>query len=412
LSTTTSDTDTTSTRSRGERARVVWTAAVTFAFTVTMFGTTLPTPLYGLSRLKFGFSELMITVIFATYAVGVLIALLLLGGLSDTVGRRRLLLPGLALSMLSAVVFLLAAGLPWLLAGRMLSGLSAGIFTGTATATIVDFAAPTQRERATMIATVANMGGLGLGPLISGIVSELGGPPLRTIFWLDLVLLVPATIGILAMPEPIAVRGRPHLRIQKPAVPPELRPIYLRAGLAGFAGFAVFGLFTSVAPAFLAEGLGVTSRAVVGAVVCSAFAASTVGQLSLRLMSDQVGLIAGCGALIAGMVLLATGLATSSLALLVSGCVVAGFGQGFTFRAGLTSLTTRTAAAQRGSVASSFFVVCYVAISIPVIAVGFMADTVGIRAAGITFAAIVAVLAVVVLTMLARMPVGAPATAR
>ena len=90
-------------------------AATALAFAVAMVGTTLPTPLYVLYRERFGFSELMITVIFATYAAGVIAALLLFGRLSDEIGRRRLLLPGLGLSALSAVCFLTANGLPLLL---------------------------------------------------------------------------------------------------------------------------------------------------------------------------------------------------------------------------------------------------------------------------------------------------------
>jgi MFS family permease len=102
----------------------------------------------------FGFSEFMVTVIFATYAGGVIGALLLFGRLSDQVGRRRALLPGLALSGLSAVSFLLAHGLAPLLLGRVLSGLSAGIFTGTATAALVDLAGPEGRARASLVATM------------------------------------------------------------------------------------------------------------------------------------------------------------------------------------------------------------------------------------------------------------------
>src|SRR2546428_4966125 len=139
-------------------------AAAAYAFAVTMLGTALPTPLYAIYRSEFGFSELMVTVVFATYAAGVIAALLLAGHLSDEIGRRRALLPGLAFSALSAVVFLLADGLGLLIAGRVLSGLSAGIFTGTATATLLDLAPPEQRGRATLVATVANIGGLGLGP--------------------------------------------------------------------------------------------------------------------------------------------------------------------------------------------------------------------------------------------------------
>ena len=133
-------------------------AATALALGVGMMGTTLPTPLYALYRQRFGFSELMITVIFAAYAGGVIAALLLLGRLSDQIGRRRMLLPALGFSALSACVFLLADGLPLLLAGRIVSGFSAGIFTGTATATLVDLAPPERRGRATLGAAVANMG--------------------------------------------------------------------------------------------------------------------------------------------------------------------------------------------------------------------------------------------------------------
>src|SRR4051794_35306973 len=166
-------------------------ASAAFALAIAMLGTTLPTPLYGLYREKFGFSELMITVIFATYAAGVIASLLLFGRLSDQVGRRRMLLPALALAGLSALAFLLADGLPLLLVGRILSGLTAGIFTGTATATLVDLAAPERRTRATLLATIANMGGLGCGPLLAGVLSQWAGSPLRLPFWVYLALLVP-----------------------------------------------------------------------------------------------------------------------------------------------------------------------------------------------------------------------------
>ena len=54
-------------------------AALAAAFAITMLGTTLPTPLYPLYAAKFGFGELLSTVIFAVYAVGVTVGLLLFG---------------------------------------------------------------------------------------------------------------------------------------------------------------------------------------------------------------------------------------------------------------------------------------------------------------------------------------------
>jgi MFS family permease len=376
--------------------------AAAFALAIGMMGTTLPTSLYGLYRQRFGFSELMITVIFATYAVGVIASLLLFGRLSDQIGRRRVLLPGLTLSALSAVCFLTASGLPLLLVGRVLSGLSAGIFTGTATATLIDLAPAGRRARATLVATVANMGALGSGPLLGGLLSQWAGSPLRLTFWVDLALLVPAVIGIWAMPEPITSTRHPQLRPRALKVPKEMHSTFTEAAVVGSAGFAVLGLLTAVSPDFLGQELGVTSRAIVGLVVFSVFAASTAGQLALERIPERAAMPGGASALIAGMGVLALGLAASSLALLVIGSVIAGFGQGLSFRGGLTAINEHSPAAQRGEVTSSFFVALYVAISLPVIGDGILTQLIGLRAAGLIFTAIVAALSAAVLVGMER----------
>jgi predicted MFS family arabinose efflux permease len=377
-------------------------AAAAYAFAITMLGTTLPTPLYAIYRQRFGFSELMVTVVFATYAVGVIAALVLVGQLSDRIGRRRVLLPGLALSALSAVAFLLAHGVGIMLVGRLLSGLSAGIFTGTATATLVDLAPPEARGRATLVATLANMLGLGCGPLLAGLLAQFVGAPLRLPFWVDLALLAAAAVLVWAMPEPVAVSGPVRLRPQRLHVPPQVRAVFVPAALAAFAGFSVLGLFTSVAPGFLSQILGFPSHATAGMVVFGVFAASGVGQLGLERIRSAVALPAGCAALIAGMGLVALGLALPSLALLLAGGLVAGLGQGLSFRAGLTVLNERAPADRRAAVASSFFVIAYVAISVPVVGVGVVTQLAGLRTAGLVFAAVVAALALAVLAILTR----------
>ncbi len=376
-------------------------AMAAFAFAVAMLGTTLPTPLYPLYQRRFGFSELTITVIFATYAAGVITALLLTGRASDEIGRRPVLLAGLALSALSAIAFLVADGLPVLLVGRVLSGLSAGVFTGTATATLVDLLGSGRAGPATLGATLANMGGLGTGPLLSGILASIA-LSIRLPFWVDLGLLVPAVAAIVLIREPVQARGRLRLRPQALSVPPETRATFVSAALAGFAGFAVLGLSTAVVPAFLGKILGITSVALVGLIVFSVFAASTAGQLLLEIVPRARAMPAGCAGLIVGMALLALGLATSSLALLLTGVLVAGASQGLSFRAGLATVNTATPSDRRAEVASSFFVVCYVAISLPVIGEGVLAEIAGLRPAGLVFAGVVAAIAAVVLVLLAR----------
>jgi MFS family permease len=389
-------------RSRPLLGRRAGFVAAAYAFAVTMLGTTLPTPLYSSYQAEWGFSELMVTVIFAIYALGVIAALLLFGRLSDQIGRRRALLPGLGLSALSAVAFLLAQGLGLLLVGRILSGLSAGIFTGTATATLLDLAGPRARGRATLAATMVNMGGLAAGPLLAGLLSEFAGLPLRLAFWVDLALLIPAVVLVWAMPETVQAQRRERLRPQRLRIPAEVRPIFVRAALACFAGFAVLGLFTVVAPGFLGQILNVHSRATVGLIVAAVFASSMAGQTLFHRAAGSEALAAGCLALVAGMALVAIALAVDSLPALIAGGVVSGLGHGLSFRAGLGALNEASPPEQRAEVASSYFVVAYVAISVPVVGVGLLAELAGLRAAGLVFAAAVALLAIGVVHLLGR----------
>jgi MFS family permease len=368
-----------------------------------MLGTTLPTPLYPLYERRMGFSGLIVTVVFATYAVGVIAALLVLGQQSDRVGRRPVLFAGLAFAASSSVVFLLAQALPALLVGRLLSGFSAGIFTGTATAALVDLATSETRGRATLIATVANIGGLGLGPLLAGALAQLAPDPLRLAYFVHLALLVPAALAVWLMPEPVAVErgaGGLRLRVQRLMVPRELRATFIRGAAASFAGFAVMGLFTAVAPAFLAELLKLPSHVLAGAVVFVVFAASCAGQVGLEAIAPATGLPVGCAVMIAGAGLIAGGIGASSLALLICGAAVGGFGIGLSFRAGLAAINRESPPDRRGEVASSFFVIAYLALAIPIIGVGAVSQAFSLRSAGLVFSGFVAALALAVLLSL------------
>lgn len=387
-----------------ERGLASWRAITLIGavFAITMLGTTLPTPLYPLYEKTFGFGELVTTVVFAVYAAGVIAALLLFGHWSDQLGRRPMLQAGLVLSGLSAIVFLLAGTLGWLFVGRVLSGLSAGIFTGTATATIVDLAPEEGRSRASLIAAAVNMGGLGAGPLLAGVLAQYAPLPLTLCFVVDLVLVGLAVVGVQAVAEPVRRPRTVRLRPQEIAVPAEIRGVFTRAAIAGFAGFAVMGLFTAVSPAFLGTVLHDTNHAVTGAVVLSVFIASTIGQSLSMVIGERRALILGCAGLIAGMIVVGASLPLRSLAMLIGGAVIAGLGQGMSFRAGLGSVTSASAPDKRGAITSSYFVMLYIGIAIPVIGEGAAAKAFGLIVSGMAFAALVAILAVVVLMLLVR----------
>lgn len=377
-------------------------------FVVCMAGGTLPTPLYELYQDKFGFSELTVTVVYAVYAFGVIGALLLAGNAADIVGRRPVLLWGLGFAAASAVCFLGATGLGWLYAGRLLSGLSVGLFTGAATAYVIELAPPGGTSRATFVATAANMGGLGCGPLLAGLLAQYAPWPLHLSFIVHLALVACSAAVLTRLPETVRERQplsavRPH----RPRLPAGVRAVFGPAAIAAFVGFALFGVLTSVSPDFIRRYLDVHNDALTGLVIALAFFSSTAGQLIVGRVGVRRSLPLGCAGLLAGLALLAGALHWDLLALVVLSTVVGGAGQGLSFRGGLSAVAQASPADRRAAVISALFVAAYAGISVPVIAVGLLTGPLGLRGAGLVFIVCMAFLVTAASAYLLRRPVPA-----
>ena len=377
-------------------SRRIGLVLIAFAFVVNMLGTTLPTPLYPLYERVYGFAPLTITVIFATYAFGVVIGLLLFGHLSDVVGRRPVLAMGMFLSLASALAFLFARHPFEIYAGRVLSGLSAGTFTGSCTAALIDMADASRRAFATTVAVAANIGGLGCGTLLSGLLAQYAPSPLRLVFGVDVALAILALIAIALAPETVKRTGGFTLRIQRLRVPPEIRATFAQAAVAGVCGFAAAGLFSSVAPSFLAGVLHLPNHALAGSLVAAMMFGSAAGQVAVGRISSRRALVTGCVLLLAGVVSLAFALVVASAVLLFVSAVSAGIGQGLAIGAGLTEINARITE-RRGEVSSAYFVVLYIGLAVPVIGIGLLATVGSIASAGLIFCAIAAVALVTVL---------------
>lgn len=373
-----------------------------FAFLLTMIGTTLPTPLYPIYQQQFGFSQLTITIIFAVYAAGVMGALLLTGRWSDQLGRRPMLFAGLAASALSDVVFWHAGGLGMILIGRVLSGISAGIFTGTATVAVMELVPDAWKRVGPLVATAANMGGLGLGPMLAGVLAVALPMPLILPYVVHLALVLLALLCLWRAPETVDRPARIRLSVQRLGVPEGVRSVFVPAAIAAFAGFMVCGFATSVTPAFLGKELGHHNPALIGVVAGLLFIASTLGQMVQDKLPEARRLPIGCSVLLIGVLLIAWGIGARTLAGFIIGPVVAGIGQGIAFRAGLGAVAAASPAAHKASVVSTFFVVAYIAISLPVIGIGVVASVISLQLTGLLFALLVALLCCVALAMLLR----------
>ncbi|MCW2892921.1 MAG: transporter [Actinomycetia bacterium] len=360
---------------RLSRPAAFWLIA--YAFAVTMLGTTLPTPLYVIYQAQWHFSTSIITLIFAVYAVGVLAALLGAGRSSDQVGRRPVLAVAIVLSIASAVTFILAPNIGWLFLGRVLSGLSAGLMTGTATAALTETARHGSGRRASLVATTANMGGLGLGPLLAGLLAQYAPQPTVLPFAVQLGLVAIAGLGLLVVPETVTQRSALSLKFRGLGIPEAGRPEFIAAGFAGFAAFSLLGLFSSLVPTFLSGVLHDTSHAVAGAVVFLAFLVAACTQLVGSRLPSRPVTLAGLGVFLAALALIVAGLSAASMPLFLASTVVSGVSVGAVFMGSLATANRVAPAETRGQVISAFFVFAYVGLTVPVIAVGFGSQAFG-----------------------------------
>ena len=375
---------------------------VAFVLLVGMASTTLPTPLYPYYQQHFGFELLMTTVIFSAYGIGVLGTLLLAGNLSDRTGRRPIMLTACLLGILSAFIFMAASGVGWLMLGRLVSGISAGLFTATATTQIVECAPPSYQSKAALLATLSNMVGLGIGPVISALTTMMLPAPGQGIFILDTVLLLIATALVWRTNEtaPSLPNSGPLFHIRCPYVPHYLLRPFIPAAVAGFAGFAVMGIFTSAVPNVMGQLMGIHIPLAIGAMALLIFFGSALGQTGQQRLPPASRLPIGATLLALGMALIGISVGLIAPVLLAVGGIIAGIGQGIALRAGLGEMTRLSRDEDRASVTSMFFLILYLASVIPVIGLGLTAHAIGLQLAGTLFSAAIGGLALAALMAL------------
>jgi MFS family permease len=361
-----------------------------FVLTATMLGTTLPTPLYVIYQAQWHFSTAIVTVTFAVYAAAVLATLLLAGRSSDQAGRKPVLATALACSTLSTVVFILAPNAELLIVGRILSGFSAGLMTGTATATLTELVPASASRRASLLATAANMGGLGLGPLIAGLFAEYAPSPTVLVFEVYLAVLAIAGGCLFLIPETVSPRRRPALRFAGLSIPERGRREFVAAGVAGFAAFSLLGLFSALAPSFLGGVLHEGSHAVQGAVVFLLLAVGTVTQLLASRFSSRRVIMAGLGLFLAALALIVAALAQASMTLFLAGTVAGGVAVGAVFLGSLATANRLAPPERRGQVISTYFALCYSGLIVPVVGVGVASGFIGDFRAVLAFSILIA----------------------
>lgn len=367
---------------------------VAYTLFVLLVGATIPTPLYPLYQDLFGFSAGVLTVVFAMYMVTALFSLITFGPLSDRVGRRRVLLPALGVAAMGSAVFLFAQDVGWLLIARLLQGLGVGAALGTAIATLTELEPRGDHRRAARVGATAAVAGLAAGPLASGAFAEYGPWPTVSTFMVHLSLLVPALLGVWAMPETVkeATLGGVAPRSKRVLVPRGIRSQFALAAVAAFGAFSVVAFYMSLGPSVTQTLLGVESRLVGGAVVFTLMGTSAVGQLGFRGWPIRRAMVVGPALLATGLALSVVALLRESVSLFVASTLVLGLGHGLAFLGSQQLVDWIAPESSRGAIFSVFYVFIYLGAALPALGVGFGADAVGFLAAVVAFAVVISVL--------------------
>jgi MFS family permease len=376
--------------------------AATFALLTT--GGTIPAPLYTVWGAQLDFGAATTTWIFSIYVLGTLLALIFFGGLSDQVGRRPLAFSALAVTIVATLLFIFAVNVPMLLAGRFLSGVGVGLITSAATAALAEFYNGKNKAVPAMVSTAANMGGLGLGPLVAGFLAEYFPAPTVLVFVIFVVLVTAVTALTLFVPETSGRRAAKIDWTPRVGVPRAARSVYWRSAIAVFPTFTLLGLFASLTPRFVAESLRVENLLIAGLAVFVLFEVGVIAQLTFRRRPARWSMLSGLGLLIVALALVLAGFLFANLVLFALGTVIGGFGAGLGFMGGLGQLSRAVPHESHAKSVAAYFIAAQSGLAVPVLSIGAFSGSLGLAGATTVVIGVVMALALVALVINARAP--------
>ena len=373
------------------RSAAFWVVAGTT--TALIAAAAAPSPLYPVYQAEFHFSALTLTAVFAAYVLALLLSLLTIGRLSDFLGRRPVLAVALLVEAGAMAVFLDAHGVAALFVARIVQGLATGAALGDLGAYLIDLqpANANGSRLGSLVNSAATPSGFGLGAALAGVLIQYAPHPTRLMFAILAVAFVALALITAVMPETVT-RKPGSLAALRPqvSVPASARRPFLRAVPTTASTFMLAGLTFSIGGSLLTVVFGQTNHAIVGLVLGLFAGSGAVAAVVLRGQTPETMTRAGIIGLSVGAVLFALALATSSLPIFLVGAVIAGAAYGLGFLGPFRSLSPLAQPHERAALVSAFYVVAYLAFSIPALVAGLLITDMGLRSTSLGYDTIVA----------------------
>lgn len=360
---------------------------------------TAPTPLYHLYQEQLQFSATVLTLIFAVYALSLLVALLTVGSLSDHLGRKPVIFAAVVLNALAMLLFIYANSVEWLISARVLQGFATGMATAVLSATLLD----TDRQHGPLINSVAPLLGMALGGMGCGLLAEFAPAPLQLTYWLLLALFVLQGLYVWRLPESVTPQAgawaslRPTLH-----VPMQVRSTLWRVLPLNTATWALGGFYASLAPSLVRTATGSTSNLIGGATVAVLTVTGAMMIFIMRQRPASQALRSGGSLLPIGVILILLGVHSANLPWFFFGTLVAGCGFGSGFLGAVRSLVPLALPHERAGLMAAYYVLSYLAYCLPALLAGHFSHSYGLVLTTDGYGAVLIVMAVAALLLSLR----------
>ena len=349
----------------------------------TILASHMPTPLYAVWQQAWGFSSTALTAAFSVYVLGVVITLLTMGSLSDQVGRRQMLIPGLVFILCGSAVFMLATDIYQLGLARLLTGIGTGLVTGAATAAVVELEPNNNWTRGATLAALAFTLGASTGPTISSLALRWTSYAHVWPFLVVIILAVLCIVLLLRAPWPDNI-GQRHpdfkLRAWRPTpikVPRHLLGTFLFAAAAICLAWSTGSLYSSLGPSMARDLAGVSDLALAGLFAAGWQLVAGLSQFASQRQPLNRLILLGPLLLIGGLAAMAGAVLLSSVWLFSLATVATAMGAGCIGVIATVTIARSAPPAERGAMNSAFFLAAYLTMATVVLGIGFASDRLG-----------------------------------
>ena len=356
-----------------------WTAASVAGLALWASGA--PTVVYPLYAEEWQLQPSVTSAIFAIYPLVLVPVLIVFGNLSDVIGRRAVILMGLAALGAGSLAFGLAPDLTWVFIGRALMGVGVGLALSPATAAMVEFGGPGGARRASSATTAATATGLALATLVGGALVQYAPNPLRLSFWVLTVVTAVVFVFAALLPRHTRDKEAAPWRPRLPRMPRDERPSFIAGALGISAAYAMGAIFLALGAQIARDLVRSDNAFVDGAIISLSAVAIGVVAVLARPLRPRLAVTLGPVLAIAGLGLLIVAGLDHSLPAFIASSLIAGAGYSLMFSGGLGLVTTSAPTHQRAAVISAAYVVGYLVQALAALGLGVLATTSGLQLA-------------------------------